>query len=102
MKFKTTEDEIFWECSSRRAFNCPFKAATASNNEKNDDLELVFMYKVDTHDCGQTKLGPIMQKFRNRLKIKMRENFKNKFHNVFADEKKALLNIKTILTYSNG
>ena len=50
------------------------------------------MYKVDTHDCGQTKLGPIMQKFRNRHKMKMRENFKNKFHNVFADEKKALLN----------
>ena len=90
-KYRTTGDEIFWECSGRRAFNCPFKAATAFKDEKEDDHELVFMYKVDTHDCGQTKLGPIMQKFRNRLKTKMRENFKNKFHNVFADEKKALL-----------
>ena len=23
------------------------------------EVELVFMYKLDTHDCGQTKLGPI-------------------------------------------
>ena len=50
------------------------------------------MYRVDSHDCGQTKLGSIMQKFRNSLKTKMGENFKNRFHNVFADEKKALLN----------
>ena len=50
------------------------------------------MYRVDSHDCGQTKLGPILQKFRNSLKMKMGENFKNKFHNVFAEEKKALLN----------
>ena len=54
--------------------------------------EFVFMYRVDSHDCGQTKLGPILQKFRNSLKMKMGENFKNKFHNVFAKEKKALLN----------
>ena len=33
-----------------------------------------------------------MQKFRNSLKTKMEENFKNRFHNMFADEKKALLN----------
>ena len=50
------------------------------------------MYRVDSHDCGQTKLGSMMQKFRNSLKTKMGENFKNRFHNVFADEKKALLN----------
>ena len=27
-KYRTTREEIFWECSGRRAFDCPFKAAT--------------------------------------------------------------------------
>ena len=93
-KYRTSGDEIFWECSGRRAFDCPFKAATTQkdDDEENPEPELVFMYKLDTHDCGQTKLGPIMQKFRNQLKRKVSENFKNKFHNVFAEEKKMLLN----------
>ena len=25
-KYRTSENEIFWECSGRRAFDCPFKA----------------------------------------------------------------------------
>ena len=40
-KYRTTGDEIFWECSGRRAFNCPFKAATAFKDEKEDDHELI-------------------------------------------------------------
>ena len=93
-KYRTSENEIFWECSGRRAFDCPFKAATTQKDEGDDnpELELVFMYKLETHDCGQTKLGPIMQKFRNQIKSKVSKNFKNKFHNVFAEEKKLLLN----------
>ena len=93
-KYRTTREEVFWECSGRRAFDCPFKAATSRKDDEDEggNVELVFMYRVDSHDCGQTKLGPILQKFRNSLKMKMGENFKNKFHNVFAEEKKALLN----------
>ena len=93
-KYRTTRGEVFWECSGRRAFDCPFKAATSRKDDEDEggNVELVFMYRVDSHDCGQTKLGPILQKFRNSLKMKMGENFKNKFHNVFAEEKKALLN----------
>ena len=91
-KYRTTENEIFWECSGRRTCDCPFKAATTLKDDDDNKHELVFMYKLDMHDCGQTKLGPIMQKFRNRLKTKVSENFKNKFHNVFAEEKKFLLN----------
>ena len=72
-KYRTSGDEIFWECSGRRAFDCPFKAATTQkdDDEENPEPELIFMYKLDTHDCGQTKLGPIMQKFRNQLKRKV-------------------------------
>ena len=65
----------------------PFKAAYTLRDDDDNNHEIVFMYKLDMHDCGQTKLGPIMQKFRNRLKSKVSENFKNKFHNVFAEEK---------------
>ena len=50
------------------------------------------MYKADRHDCGQTKMGPILQKFRNKLKTRMKENYKNKFHTIFAEEKKRMLN----------
>ena len=91
-KYRTTENEIFWECSGRRTCDCPFKAATTLKDDDDNNHEIVFMYKLDKHDCGQTKIGPIMQKFRNRLKSKVCENFKNKFHNVFAEEKKILLN----------
>ena len=80
-KYRTSGKEIFWECSGRRAFDCPFKAATTQKDEGDDnpEVELVFMYKLETHDCGQTKLGPNMQKFRNQIKSKVSKNFKNKF-----------------------
>ena len=88
-KYSGTDKVTFWECSGRRAFNCPFKAATFIDDE--NELQLNMMYKLDTHDCGQTKLGPIMQKFRTTLKSRMCENFKTKFHQIFAVEKKKLL-----------
>ena len=50
------------------------------------------MYKIDCHDCGQTKLWAIMHKFRNTLKQRMKDDYKLKFHNVFYEEKKALIN----------
>ena len=90
-KYRSTETEMFWECSGRRHFNCPVKAATAVTDD-GEKHELIYMYKADRHDCGQTKMGPILQKFRNRLKIRMKENFKNKFHTIFAEEKKKMLN----------
>ena len=89
-KYRSTETETFWECSGRRHFDCPVKAATVVGDD-GDKQELIFMYKADRHDCGQTKMGPILQKFRNRLKMRMKENFKNKFHTIFAEEKKKML-----------
>ena len=70
-KYRSTGNETFWECSGRRKFNCPFRAATIPSEKDDDDHELVFMYKLDRHDCGQTKLGPIIQKFRNGLKSRI-------------------------------
>ena len=88
-KYSSTDKVTFWQCSGRRSFNCPFKAATYVDD--NNEIHLNMMYKLETHDCGQTKIGPIMQKFRNTLKSKMCQNFKSKFHQIFADEKKKLL-----------
>ena len=91
-RYRSLGNQTFWECSGRRAFNCPFKATTIVNEDDDEKLELVYMYKLDRHDCGQTKMGPILQKFRNKLKMRMSDNFKSKFHTVFAEEKKLLLN----------
>ena len=91
-RYRSLGNQNFWECSGRRAFNCPFKAATMVSEDDDEKLELVYMYKLDRHDCGQTKMGPILQKFRNKLKMRMSENFKSKFHAVFSEEKKLLLN----------
>ena len=89
-KYRSTENETFWECSGRRHFGCNIKAATTHGDD--DNLELLHMYKAERHDCGQTKMGPIMQKFRNRLKLRMKDNYKNKYHKVFNEEKKRLMN----------
>ena len=71
-----TSNEIFWECSGRRRFNCRFKCATF---EGENGMEISFMYKLETHDCGQTKLGPIMHKFKNSLKEGMQSDYKVTF-----------------------
>ena len=59
--------------------------------DDDDNLEVSYMYKLECHDCGQTKLGPIIHKFRNNIKKKMSTDYKAKFTNVFNAEKKALL-----------
>ena len=55
------------------------------------NLEVSYIYKMESHDCGQTKLGPIIQKFRNNIKKKMSIDYNAKFNSVFNAEKKALL-----------
>ena len=52
---------------------------------------LSFSYKLNTHACGQSKVGPIMQKFRNRIKKRMGNEYKTKFRVIFDSEKKSLL-----------
>ena len=81
-------NEVFWECSGRRRFNCPFKCATSSTE---DGLELSFMYKLETHDCGQSKIAVIMHKFKNNLKQTMQANYKAKFAKVFDEQKLKLI-----------
>ena len=61
-RYRSLGNQNFWKCSGRRAFNRPFKAATIVNKDDDEKLELFFMYKLDMHDCGQTKMGPILQK----------------------------------------
>ena len=58
----------------RRKFNCPFKLATFLYAE--GDLKILYMYKMDCHDCGQTKLGPIMHKFISTYKNRMKADYK--------------------------
>jgi hypothetical protein len=50
------------------------------------------MYKIDCHDSGQTKLWAIRHKFRNTLKQRTKDDYKIRFHNVFNEEQKALIN----------
>ena len=70
-----SKSEIFWECADRRRHNCRFKAATV--NDDNDTPVLTFSYKLDVHTCNQTKVGPIMQKFRTKIKKRMQLEYKN-------------------------
>ena len=86
-----SKNETFWDCSGRRHFNCPFKCSTFEDDCGN--LRLGFMYKQELHICGQNKLGPIMHKFRMRLKEEMSTNYKAKFSKVFQQERKRLLEI---------
>jgi hypothetical protein len=87
-------NEVFWECSGRRRFNCPFKCATCVGE---NGLELSFMYKLETHDCGQTKMGVIMHKFKNNLKQTIQGNYKAKFAKVFEEQK-----LKLIKSYNDN
>ena len=84
------KEEIFWECSERRRNNCRFKAATV-NDEDDDNPKLSYAYKFETHECNQTKAGPIMQKFRTKIKKRMQSEYKNKFRKIFEEERKAML-----------
>ena len=89
-RYQSSELETFWECSRRRKDNCPFKIGTYQHED--GQIKASYMYKLDCHDCGQTKLCAIMHKFRNTLKQRMKDDYKVKFHNVFNEEKKALIN----------
>ena len=68
-KFSESESEIFWECSGRRKYGCLFRIGTMIDDD--GSLSLSYMYKLSVHDCEQDKMGPIMQKFRSKLKYKM-------------------------------
>ena len=87
-KKEKTTNQIFWECSGRRRFNCRFKCATFRGKDR---LELAFMYKLETHDCGQSKTGPIIHKFKNSLKDGMKSDYKAKFSKVFEKERNDLI-----------
>ena len=84
------KEETFWECYERRRNKCRFKAATIAGDDSINPT-LSYAYKFETHDCDQTKVGPIMQKFRTKIKKRMQTEYKNKFRKIFDDEKKALL-----------
>ena len=37
--YRTSRNEIFWECSGRRTFDCSFKAATTQKHESDESRE---------------------------------------------------------------
>ena len=88
-KKQSSANESFWDCSGRRHFNCPAKCSTYEDEE--GKVQLGFMYKLNLHECGQTKLAPIMHKFRANLKHEMSTNYKAKFSNVYQQERLKLL-----------
>ena len=65
-----SKEEIFWECADRRRNGCRFKAATVNCDDK--PPELTYSYLLDIHTCNQTKAGPIMQKFRTKIKVEVK------------------------------
>ena len=83
------KEETFWECSERRRNNCKFKAATLVSDNP-EALTLSYSYKFETHSCTQSKSGPIMQKFKTKIKRRMQNEYKNKFRKIFDEEKKVL------------
>ena len=64
------DNEVFWECQDRRRNGCNFKAATLLGDEDEEVPVLSFSYKLNAHACGRSKVGLIMQKFRNRKKAR--------------------------------
>ena len=65
-RFQSNDVETFWECSGRRKYGCSFKAGTVVDDK--GSLSLSYLYTLDSHDCDQSKMGPILQKFRNSIK----------------------------------
>jgi hypothetical protein len=53
-RYQGSEMETFWECSLRRKYNFPFKIGTYEEEE--GSIKVSYMYKLECHDCGQTKL----------------------------------------------
>ena len=53
-RYQGSEFETFWECSGRRKYNCPFKVGTFV--EDDGSLNLSYMYRLECHDSGQTRL----------------------------------------------
>ena len=53
-RYQSSELETFWECSRRRKDNCPFKIGTYQDED--GTIKISYMYKIDCHDCRQTKL----------------------------------------------
>lgn len=49
------------------------------NDDDDQNPKLSYAYKLETHECTQTKAGPIMQKFRTKIKKRMQTEYKNKF-----------------------
>ena len=86
-----SKTETFWECANRRHCKCQFKAATIKDDNA-DVPKLSYCYKLDMHSCSQTKAGPILQKFRCKIKNRMQKEYKNKFRKIFEEERRLLIN----------
>ena len=91
-KHEETKDDIFWRCASYRHFDCPFKVVTKKNDNANDsNPEVAMMYDIESHTCSQRKLGPTLQKFRNKLKTRMQTDLRMKYSNIWKEERTLLL-----------
>ena len=90
-KSEETEGEVLWKCSAYRHCNCPFKIRTKQKDNEEDLVEVTMMTNEDEHTCAQDKVGPILHKFRLRLKKRMQEDLRLKFCKIWSEERERLL-----------
>ena len=74
----------YWECRSRRLTGCPFKIETAVEN---DQRTIVYMYDPMTHTCLQLSVDIYKHRFRNKVKQRIKTDFKAKYRQVYDDAK---------------
>ena len=67
---------VIWECKHRRGMGCPFRMETAGNNEK---IEILWMFKLDIHKCGQNPVKVYVHNFKTERKQKMIGDFHAKY-----------------------
>ena len=72
--------ETFWECAVRRKFDCQARAGT--RELENGDLELVYLYCSDCHQCDQDGIDVIKQEFKNSIKSIMSNDHRRNYSQV--------------------
>ena len=76
---------VIWECKHRRGMGCPFRMETSDNNE------ILWMFKLDIHKCGQDPVEVYVHNFKTQIKQKMMGDFRAKYAVTYNTTKKKFL-----------
>ena len=92
LKFKNDNSGIhLWEWKLRRFQKCPFKISTSTSIEMGGAHQIEWSYNPNLHSCFQDPIDAYKQKFRNAIKNEMSNNFRAKYSDVYAVEKRKVL-----------